>query len=91
MKFKIITLIAGIYLLASCSGSDQGIKLSDSAENTAYVEYLFCKNGPDMSQENFTGMIDYWNDIQDGMQNPCLLYTSPSPRDISGSRMPSSA
>ena len=23
--------------------------------------------------------------------NPCLLYTSPSPRDISGSRMPSSA
>ena len=24
-------------------------------------------------------------------QNLCLLYTSPSPRDISGSRMPSSA
>ena len=23
--------------------------------------------------------------------SPCLLYTSPSPRDISGSRMPSSA
>ena len=23
--------------------------------------------------------------------NPCLLYTSPSPRDISGSRMPSTA
>ena len=26
-----------------------------------------------------------------GLTNPCLLYTSPSPRDISGSRMPSSA
>ena len=26
-----------------------------------------------------------------GMINNCLLYTSPSPRDISGSRMPSSA
>ena len=25
------------------------------------------------------------------MLSPCLLYTSPSPRDISGSRMPSSA
>ena len=25
------------------------------------------------------------------MLHPCLLYTSPSPRDISGSRMPSSA
>ena len=26
-----------------------------------------------------------------GLPTPCLLYTSPSPRDISGSRMPSSA
>ena len=26
-----------------------------------------------------------------GIENSCLLYTSPSPRDISGSRMPSSA
>ena len=26
-----------------------------------------------------------------GEYNDCLLYTSPSPRDISGSRMPSSA
>ena len=26
-----------------------------------------------------------------GHQSTCLLYTSPSPRDISGSRMPSSA
>ena len=33
-----------------------------------------------------------WN-IQGGEMgyNTCLLYTSPSPRDISGSRMPSSA
>ena len=51
MKFKIITLTAAICLLASCSGNNQGIKISDSAENTAYVEYLFCKNGPAMSQE----------------------------------------
>ena len=27
----------------------------------------------------------------DQIDNACLLYTSPSPRDISGSRMPSSA
>ena len=25
------------------------------------------------------------------VENPCLLYTSPSPRDLSTSRMPSSA
>ena len=30
---------------------------------------------------------DYYGPTEDG----CLLYTSPSPRDISGSRMPSSA
>ena len=30
----------------------------------------------------------YWRGDE---RNPCLLYTSPSPRDISGSRMPSSA
>ena len=30
------------------------------------------------------------NSIVNGLNN-CLLYTSPSPRDISGSRMPSSA
>ena len=29
--------------------------------------------------------------IVEEVYNSCLLYTSPSPRDISGSRMPSSA
>ena len=29
--------------------------------------------------------------IRTALLEPCLLYTSPSPRDISGSRMPSSA
>ena len=29
--------------------------------------------------------------LKEGMQSSCLLYTSPSPRDLSTSRMPSSA
>ena len=33
----------------------------------------------------------YFKALTDGLVNICLLYTSPSPRDISGSRMPSSA
>ena len=35
----------------------------------------------------------YWKLAQTkfSKNQPCLLYTSPSPRDISGSRMPSSA
>ena len=40
-------------------------------------------------------IIDFWvstgeDAIVEGT-NPCLLYTSPSPRDLSTSRMPSSA
>ena len=41
--------------------------------------------------------IDFlWNSIAESKKQEvdakgCLLYTSPSPRDISGSRMPSSA
>ena len=34
---------------------------------------------------------EYNPDIMDASKVNCLLYTSPSPRDISGSRMPSSA
>ena len=30
-------------------------------------------------------------DVRGGVAVPCLLYTSPSPRDLSTSRMPSSA
>ena len=35
--------------------------------------------------------IGYYNYAIAGINNPCLLYTSPSPRDLSTSRMPSSA
>ena len=39
---------------------------------------------PDASKVN--GVNDKWDQF-----NSCLLYTSPSPRDLSTSRMPSSA
>ena len=38
-------------------------------------------------EEPDSDMIEEWNDVSDS----CLLYTSPSPRDLSTSRMPSSA
>ena len=51
-------------------------------------------NGPEdyflwQKDEKFSGKDEVyfeWND-----QSNCLLYTSPSPRDLSTSRMPSSA
>ena len=36
-------------------------------------------------------VVDVFDRLNDAMVMLCLLYTSPSPRDISGSRMPSSA
>ena len=38
-----------------------------------------------------TGTSISWITPFDGSYNSCLLYTSPSPRDLSTSRMPSSA
>ena len=38
----------------------------------------------------YSGLTDKWEQLI-GNLNPCLLYTSPSPRDLSTSRMPSSA
>ena len=37
------------------------------------------------------GKSAYFQSVNRGKESICLLYTSPSPRDISGSRMPSSA
>ena len=35
--------------------------------------------------------VEYLETVLTEQQRPCLLYTSPSPRDLSTSRMPSSA
>ena len=35
--------------------------------------------------------LKFWKDVMLEDINACLLYTSPSPRDLSTSRMPSSA
>ena len=48
-----------------------------------------CKTEIDLYKKEMVDQID-WVDITNN-QNACLLYTSPSPRDRSLSRMPSSA
>ena len=47
----------------------------------AALDYFPSCGGPDWT----------WQMSYDDAGNPCLLYTSPSPRDQRGSRMPSSA
>ena len=72
-----------------------GLKWSDGSDLTAKdFEYSFKRlASPDTAApygETVVGMIDGYKDAI-GNPDACLLYTSPSPRDISGSRMPSSA
>ena len=50
---------------------------------TSYKESEIIDKSINILETNRGGKITY--------HGPCLLYTSPSPRDISGSRMPSSA
>ena len=44
-----------------------------------------------LSKYNTLIMFDYTGHGKTSCPNNCLLYTSPSPRDLSTSRMPSSA
>ena len=46
---------------------------------------------PDLYDVGCAGKITSFNETDDGRYLICLLYTSPSPRDVEESRMPSSA
>ena len=56
------------------------------------LDYDFTKSGPiTVSELNVLGISTFSSDVTFGGDITCLLYTSPSPRDQLGSRMPSSA
>ena len=65
-----------------------------TTSTNAYYSFIGLTNATDFSstwdqnppspKDNFDEENKYWDSI-------CLLYTSPSPRDLSTSRMPSSA
>ena len=60
------------------------------------VELARLHNGEDVygtfeEVESYAEKEDTWVQRYYDHVNPCLLYTSPSPRDLSTSRMPSSA
>ena len=61
------------------------------SENEAYSQEIINKGN---SFENFMIIVSFLSILFAcgmGMLQICLLYTSPSPRDLSTSRMPSSA
>ena len=54
------------------------------------ISTVYCKGQKYVSKADEVRQVEEYLKSQ-GVERLCLLYTSPSPRDISGSRMPSSA
>ena len=85
-------LLLGLYRTPISFDNANGFSPEDAVDNPS--SYIFA-NG---AQRNYRGGggydNPYWivnNALRDETVNRCLLYTSPSPRDVEESRMPSSA
>ena len=52
---------------------------------------LGTNDGELLALDSMTGDTIWMSEVTSEVLAPCLLYTSPSPRDLSTSRMPSSA
>ena len=79
-------ILLGIFLLFIAACSDQSGKLLfvDAVDYAALEPANGCSSDP--QNAIYHSCID-----SELLYNTCLLYTSPSPRDLSTSRMPSSA
>ena len=55
------------------------------------VKALMKEHGPDIPLESLKAMKHTYDNYHTEKDVACLLYTSPSPRDVEESRMPSSA
>ena len=72
----------------SGSGELRGVEISDGGEVALTADYL------NIDAEGMMGDDDWYINsllMKNALVPDCLLYTSPSPRDLSTSRMPSSA
>ena len=96
-KFTVITLSAmfcGLVVLSACGGGAASGSAASSDAPLGRVPAIFAevaakKKALDESLRKEDDLDRYQKKLKEF--DDCLLYTSPSPRDISGSRMPSSA
>ena len=101
LAYQIAKHREGIYVQLSHQGDGQHIFKIEKAMRLSedVIRYMTVKQEgplptPRPSTKSSTQADDKDNaetKVESMENKPCLLYTSPSPRDISGSRMPSSA
>ena len=88
-------------MLRSIRGLDQLILLLDQSRysEAETLARQFITTSPEIDAYKYClaqalmlqGKLDQADSVADALLRDCLLYTSPSPRDQRGSRMPSSA
>ena len=70
------------------------------AMNPYEMRWEFLQKAQERLEYQLSHNVSRWSEMKEAGENPgpypeyptaCLLYTSPSPRDLSTSRMPSSA
>ena len=93
-KLKKIVNSISIFLIVGCSYYSMAGSIPANINNV-YIPLIENDTAEFEISENLTSKITQEIAIQNILKitdnSNCLLYTSPSPRDISGSRMPSSA
>jgi len=68
-------LLSTLMILGACSENGSNSGQTQTALNPAepepiaYYEYLWCKAGPNWSDENMSDLVADWNDILDGLEN----------------------
>ena len=92
MKYPLSILLIGISYLTACSSSPDSHfpRYSDFPKTKALSAQVINLDTILFRYPFRVAVRDSIAVVMD-LHNICLLYTSPSPRDISGSRMPSSA
>ena len=83
MKFRVLIALLAIALIAAACGSDLNAEPTVSGEAPSESDEAMEDEESDEAMEDEA--------MEDEESDDCLLYTSPSPRDQRGSRMPSSA
>ncbi len=78
LKINILSILT-LTILVSCSGEKEP-DLASSAQDTKYVEYIFCDLGPDYTNEGFMAMIQEWNALQDSLETPVEISAGLAPR-----------
>ena len=72
-----------------------GVMIDDEADFQSFLEnnrqYWDYVDDDLLAQKKGVSRVTFYLERNEDAYGTCLLYTSPSPRDISGSRMPSSA